>query len=926
MTKKRAREEMVKKRKRELLMLLDGNAIIHRAFHGVPPLSLPDGTPTNAVYGFTSTLLNVLEKFQPDYVVATFDLPGKTFRHDLYPEYKGKRKELDPDLIPQFDLVKEVVLALNIDIQEKENYEADDVIGTLSKQATAEGVNTVIVTGDKDTLQLVDDHVSVFTMSRGISDMILYDSELVLEKMGVRVEQVTDYKGIRGDSSDNIPGVRGIGEKGATELLGLYGDLDGVYAHIDDVKGAMQKKLLEYKEQAYLSKELGTIDCAVPVTLSLKDSSSAAISFDGARAVFQKFAFARLVKRLDKRAGRIEESAASENVGKSQKKSTKKKVSAATHERASLNSVEAREFLGHCEGKEVVMLLDADHVQLHGAALCLGDRAVYIPYNDDLRASFDGFLSRGKSRIIAYDVKALKHQCRALSVPEPLVWRDLLLLAYCARTGKRIALWELVFSIVEGSHVTQEQKQSQMALDLRDDVAVQKRLVAQVSEVAQVYRVILEEMDVIATAQKKSQAEKNVKVRDDAPTVWHVFDHLEMPLMAILYKMEEAGIAFDPAVFSRIAKSTNRKLEKLTKSIHDHAGSAFNINSTKQLRVVLFETLQLPVAGVTRTKTGYSTASSELEKLRSLHPIIPAIETYRELFKLKTTYIDALPALVRDDGRIHTTYNQAVTSTGRLSSSDPNLQNIPTRTEAGRALRAGFVAGKGKKLISADYSQVELRCVAHVAQDTAMIEAFKKGADIHTFTSARVLGKDMDAISKEERSRAKELNFGLIYGMGSSSFAKAADIDLSLAKDFIAKYFGAFHGVKDYMDQTKVFAHEHGYVETLEGRRYYLDGISSKNSMIRSGAERAAINMPIQGLAAEIMKLAMIAVDRFLVEKYPTGDVRMLLQIHDEIILESPEKNAAKVMKEIQSVMEGVYALSVPLTVDAEIGDHWGEL
>jgi len=903
-----------KSTKRKQLMLLDGNAIIHRAFHGVPPLSLGDGTPTNAVYGFVSTLLTVLTKFQPDYIVATFDLPGKTFRHDLYDQYKGTRKEMDEDLKPQFALVKEIVRAMNIEIIEKEYYEADDVIGTLSVQATAEGVGTVIVTGDRDTFQLVDDHVQVFTMSRGIKDMVLYDREAVFEKMGVTVEQVIDYKGICGDSSDNIPGVKGIGDKGATTLLGEYGDLDGVYAHIDEVKGAMQKKLIAQKKEAYLSKDLGTIRTDVDVELALERSLSADIDMDGARSSFQKFQFMSLLKRLDKSRGLDD----SDGRKKTPRTVEQKKTDKADSKNGKiLNAIEAKEFLGVSEGHQVFCVFDFEQGALRGIALKREDRSVYIAKSKETEKAIELFLTSGRSDLIVYDMKSLWHECHDSGVSLPKVWRDVLLLAYSARTGKKVDLEHLIFDIT-GEDLISAEDSNQLSLGLRDEQQVAFSLMQRAEQLAQVHDQIAHELDTMSKEQ--------TDLVKDARTVWQVFEELEMPLARVLYDMECAGIAFDVHVFEKISKKTDATLKDLTQKIHTLAGEDFNINSTKQLRVILFEKLNLPTADVKKTKTGFSTASTELEKLRSEHEIISLIETYRELFKLKTTYIDALPKLVAPDGRIHTTYNQAVTSTGRLSSKDPNLQNIPIRSETGRSLRKAFVAKKGSALVSVDYSQIELRCVAHIASDTAMIEAFKNGEDIHSYTVARVLGKEISDVTKEERSRAKELNFGLIYGMGAHSFAKASGLSNVEAKDFIAKYFDYFSGVKQYMDQTKLAAHENGFVETLLGRRYYVGAIASKNAMMRAGAERAAINMPIQGLNAEIMKLAMIAIDEFLTNNYPAGDVRVLLQVHDELILEAPEGIAQEVMRQIKGVMEQVYTLRVPLVADGEVGVHWGEL
>lgn len=886
-----------KKQPKQTLMLLDGNAIIHRAFHGIPPLTLADGTQVNAVYGFTSTLLNVLEKFQPTHVIASFDLPGGTFRDEMYKEYKANRSATDEDLVPQFALTKEVVRAFTIPIIEKTGVEADDVIGTLARQAEVQGVDVVIVTGDKDTFQLVSNKIKVFTMSRGLSDMLLYDRQKVVDKMGVTPEQIIDYKGLCGDPSDNIPGVKGVGAKTAVTLLTKYDNLDGVYAHIDETTGALNKRLHEHKDLAFLSRKLGTIKTDVDVTLDMHDAQAQTISWSGARDVFQKFSFNSLLKRLGER-GQAQGDVVEEELF------TFKTIAPA----------QSKEYLASLVTHDVIAVsLDVYEGTLQGFGVTHQDGAAYIPFREEGIEASKAFFENTQVRKQFFDVKKVLHICANHNIVVAGIERDVLLMAYVARSGMKLDLDDLIFDIT-GRVVAEVEKKSQMALALRNDADEQKNAAKKAHSIALLAVQFTKEILEISKTQK-------------APaTVSHVLTHMEMPLIRILFEMERAGVLLDQQIFINIAKETDAHVKKLENTIHKDAGENFNVNSTKQLRVILFEKLKIDTTAVKKIKSGFSTASSELEKIRDQHPIIAHIEEYRELFKLKTTYIDVLPLLADEENRIHTTYNQAITPTGRLSSSDPNLQNIPIRTLVGRRMRDAFIAPQGKKLISADYSQIELRCVAHVAHDEKMIAAFRENVDIHTYTAATVLGKPQESITKDERRSAKELNFGLIYGMGAFSFARSAGITMEEATAFIDAYFTQFSGVKKYMEATKISAQEHGYVETLMGRRKNTPEIQSHNFQLRAAGERAAINMPIQGLAAEIMKLAMIDVHEYLSDGYTPDQAQMLLQIHDEVILEVGDEHAERVCQDIQDIMESVYDLAVPLVVDVSSGQNWGEL
>ncbi|PID52072.1 MAG: DNA polymerase I [Candidatus Moraniibacteriota bacterium] len=886
------------KNKKKTLLLLDGNAIIHRAYHAIPPLSTEDGTEINAVFGFTSTLLTVLEKFHPDYIIATFDLPGKNFRHEMYSDYKATRKETPEDLIPQFDLVKDVVRSLGITIIEKAGFEADDVIGTVAADATKQKIDTVIVTGDKDTLQLVDDSVKVFTMSRGIHDMLLYDRELVKEKMGIDVDQIIDYKGLRGDASDNIPGVKGVGEKTAIMLLGEYHTLENVYDNIENIKGAVRKKLEADKEQAFLSRDLGIIRRDVPIEIiSYAETEVQRMTFDNARKMFQKLGFTSLLKRLP-------DAKKSSDVKGDEQEQKKQYIF--------LSEDEVASTLEKLQKEEVCIAIDADEKKMYGVALCKND-VFYVAYTEKTRELINFFLQDGGVKKVCFDAKNDMHFLAKNNIRLRGVISDILLQAYVLQRNKKFEFEHLVFDVT-GDILEEKKKTPQMELSLRDNSIEREQVCQRAFYMKALYGYFTQKIC------------ETIKSQNKKANIQTLLDTIEMPLIEILFNMEQCGILLDQKRFGEIAEHINTNIEKLTENIYEYAGETFNINSTQQLRVILFDKLGIDTSTIKKTKTGFSTASSELNKIRDIHPIVEEIEKYRELFKLKTTYVDVLPTLVHADQRIHTSFNQAVASTGRLSSSDPNLQNIPIRTEEGRTLREGFVAGEGKKLVSADYSQIDLRCVAHVSGDAVLIDAFQKGADIHTFTAASVLGIAQKDVTTKQRSSAKELNFGLIYGMGQFGFARAAGIDNDQAKKFIAAYFEKFAGVKTYMDQTKKDAAQNGYVETLFGRRRYVAGITSKNFQIKSAGERAAINMPIQGLAADIMKLAMIAADKHITKMYHNGEVHAILQIHDEIIFEVDDAVVDIFTHDIRRVMEHVCTLAVPLVVDVAIGNHWGEL
>lgn len=874
--------------KRKLLVLIDGNAIIHRSYHALPPMATKTGESVHAVYGFAMTLFSVIEKFKPDYIAASFDLPGGTFRDDLYAEYKATRAAAPDDLYAQIPKVKELVQAMNIPIYELPGYEADDCVGTLSKQGEKAGVDVVIVTGDTDTLQLVTERVKVYTLRKGLKDMVLYGIPEVTEKYGFPPERLVDYKGLRGDSSDNIPGVKGIGEKGATDLIQEFGSLEDIYVALERVKPKVREKLVADRDMAFLSKKLGTIDTVAPVTLALEECTTHDFNRETIENFLRSLGFYSLLKRIPGATGTEALAGA-----KPAKRAGRKTKSITTKEDLEL-------FLASSDVESIAVVADLKDASLFGAAgieavgLATTREAAEIIWNESTSKSLTAFFVDPKRKKVMVDSKAFAHTLAGLGAKLSGITDDILLSAYVLHAGRRSDIETLVVE--------------EIGADWGSLSLVEKA----------------KAVTVLAVSLRKKLADLAAE-QGGEHTVVTLLRDIELPLVPVLFAMEEAGVLLDPAVFQQLSQEIDASVKSLEKEIYKFAGREFNLNSPKQLADVLFVDLAIPTEGVKKNKTGYSTASTELEKLRAEYPIVKLIEEYRETFKLKTTYVDVLPGLVKSGGRLHTTYRQDVAATGRLSSVDPNLQNIPIRTTLGARIREGFVAAPGKKLVGADYSQIELRIAAHLSGDENMTKAFIEGEDIHRATAALVHGLKPEEVSDSLRREAKALNFGIIYGMGAYGLAQATDMDQKKAAEFIKEYLKKFSGVAKYMDDMKKFAHEKGYVETALGRRRTLPEIQSTNQALVRGAERMAINMPIQGLAADIMKLAMLAAERLVETKYASS-ARLLLQIHDELIAEVDEKDAVAFAADLERAMEGVYQLSVPLAVSVEIGNNWGEI
>ena len=884
------------------LVLIDSNALIHRAYHALPPLTTKKGELVNAVYGFTSVLLNVLNRFKPDYIVATFDLKEPTFRHKEFKEYKATRVKAPDDLYEQIPRVKEIVRAFNIPIVEKEGYEADDLIATFARKTEKlhPDVEVIVVTGDLDTLQLVNDRIKIFALRRGMSDSVLYDAEAIKNRYNLLPGQMVDYKGLRGDPSDNLPGVKGVGEKTATELLQKYKTLEEIYKHLPEIKESVKKKLEQDKMQAFFSKRLAKLVDNVPVSFNLEKSRVENFSRVQIINLLRELEFFSLLRRLP----------GYENYAKNLKDSE-------DAERKDIGKVDWQEIYSDKIPKVIGMMSIVSHCETDGIlqGIAISSNPVSSFYISDADKKTKSLLEDEKIQKIGYDLKREWRILDRAGIKLKGINFDCQIAAYLMSSGANISWEDLVLKELSIMIEKENKKQGQASLAFQDDKSARERVAKKAAYNFSLKKILEEKISEISRAQSEEGKEKTIK---------ELFTDLEMPLVEILARMEKTGIKINKTVLEGISAKLDLRVKKLEKEIQKLAGDKFNVNSSVQLREVLFEVLKIPTKDIKRGKTGLSTASTELQKIKHLHPVIEKIEEYRELFKLKTTYLDTLPLLADGKSRIHTTFNQAVTATGRLSSSDPNLQNIPVRTDIGQLVRTAFEAQEGYRLVSADYSQIELRIAAHLSSDVRMITTFLNKEDIHTATAARVNKVDLDKVTEKMRRAAKALNFGIIYGMSTFGFAQSAGVSQEEAKEFIRKYFENYPQVAKYLDEVKIRVEEKGYVETEIGRRRYIPEINSKNLQLRAQAERMAVNMPIQGLAADIIKLAMIEADHLIKEKYLRA--RMILQIHDELLFEIPEKEADEFSEEVKSVMQNVYKLSVPLTVDVKVGDNWGEV
>ena len=915
---------------RNKLMLIDGHSLAYRAFHALPAdLASPSGELTNASYGFTSMLLSVLKSETPDYLIVCFD-KGPSFRVDLYDGYKAHREKMPDEMRGQMVRIREIVTAFGLPVVELEDFEADDLLGTLSREAAQQDLDVVIVTGDRDALQLVDDRVTVLTSGRRFSDTIYYTPDKVRARYGLEPDQLIDLKALVGDKSDNIPGVRGVGEKGATTMLQTYGTLDGIYEHIGELSTRYQNALGAGRDDAYLSQKLGRIVRDAPVSLDLERAQLT----DG----FDRELVLSLMRQLGFRtlADRIPGMRRGAAPGRGAQLSMFEEAAPA----------EAGPSAGDYHLVDTVAALERLCRRLHAAAAVAVDTEttgldavsadlVGISITDtEGEAWYIPVLAPAGEKTLSV-VRVAQHLGPVLQ--DPGITKVGHNLKYDMKVLARAGM--PVVGTLFDTMVAEWVLNPDAGLGLKSQAWT--RLGVQMTEITELIgsgrsRITMAEVpvskvmpyaaaDADMTYRLWAMLAPELKEREQDD----LFHNLEMPLLPVLTEMELTGIEVDKAWLLELSSELAVRLADLKARIIQHAGRPLNINSTQQLSDILFGRLGLPTRGVRKTKSGhYSTRASVLEGLRGKHPIVADILAYRELAKLKSTYVDALPDLVNPTtGRIHTSYNPTGTVTGRLSSNNPNLQNIPIRSEEGRRIRRAFVAQRGWLLVGVDYSQVELRVMAHVSKDRGLVEAFERGEDIHATTAAAVYGVPLEAVSYEMRSTAKAVNFGLIYGQGAFGLAGQLGISVQQAGDFITRYFDRFPGVRVYMDQIQADAAERGYVETLLKRRRYFPELqpgSRASSRSRQAAERMAVNTPIQGSAADIIKLAMIRMHARL--KAEGLRSRMLLQVHDEVVLEVPEEELAVAIALVKETMENAVTLDVPLKVDVETGPNWMEM
>ena len=924
---------------RPLLLLFDGNALVHRAYHAIPALSTTTGEPTNATYGFTSTLLKVLDDFKPRFAQVTFDI-GRTFRHDQFAEYKGTRAALADDLKVQLERVRDVVAAFGLPSRYLQGYEADDVLATLSLKAVEEGLDVVIVTGDTDTLQLIGPHVKVLLSGHKFTDTRLYDEAAVRERYGLEPLQMVDYKSLKGDPSDNIPGVPGVGEVTATRLLKAFASIEDLYQHMDAVDPKLRSKLQAAEAEVRRAKGLVKLVDNLPMDLDLEHSRVGAYDRDAVVGLFRELNFLRLMQRLPRpaeRAGAQLSLFAEED---------KTQVKAAPAPRGSLAVVrrgdyhmvkteaELRDLVGQIRASGACAIdvettsLRPVEAELVGIALsCRIGEGHYVPIGhapeaapgpqiplDAVRAQLGPVLNDARVAKVAHNANFDLIVLHQHGIEVQGMTFDTMIAAYLLDpTGrnlglKGLALQELGVEMTPIEDLIGKGKK-QTSMDLVNAECVAPYACADADMTLQ-----------LAARFKPSLQDKRV---------WKLFTEVEMPLVPVLVDMECTGVALDVEFLGQMSRELLARLQELEQHIQQTVGYAFNLNSSQQLSDALFTRLGLPTERVPRGTSGrYSTAAEVLESLKGKHPVMDLLLEHRQLSKIQSTYVDALPQLVNpQSGRVHTSWNQTGTVTGRISSSDPNLQNIPIRRDLGRRVRQAFVARPGCVLLAADYSQVELRILAHFSSDASLLTAFQHGEDIHASTASKILGVPLEQVTPDMRRLAKSINFGLVYGMSDWGLAARTDLSQKEAQEFISKYFAQYPRVRGYLDGIKQQAAEMGHVETLLGRKRYFPELqpgSKTAPSLKAAAQRMAINHPIQGTAADIIKIAMIHLHDELQKRNLAS--KMILQVHDELVLEVPDREIDAVAALVRSIMENAYKLDAALKVDIKTGRHWGEM
>ena len=880
---------MAEIKQRKKFAIIDGKSVFYRGYYAMPNLSTKDGAPTGGVYGFAVMALEVIKRLNPDYVCVAWDKPKTNIRKrkELYPEYKAGRKPAPPDFYDQIPLLHELLEAFGWPLYELDDYEADDIMGTLAVQAREKSLDTLLVTSDLDMLQVINNNVHVYALKKGLSNIELFHPDSFEQKYGIKTEQFLDLKALKGDSSDNIPGAAGIGEKTALELLKEYKTLEGVYKNLDLIKETTRKKLESSKDLVYLSKKLAEIWTDAPIKLNLKEVDGSKCDPVKVQDILQKFEFRTLARQLPEYMHAPEVS--------EKKQSKQLEVPGVSY----VSSDEDLDKLELPKTKEIIIYgLSAKE---HGRE----PLNITIAPDDKQAISFSlSGIDHGRFRqklspylesaeLVGHNLKATLQILRELQIYPEKILHDTLIGAFLLDPlNRNLSLEDLAASELD-IHLSSEEGQTAIGNEASEIAVISK----------------------LYQNQKKQLA--------SLPKLADLAKKFDLPIIPILAKIEHRGVEIDVSYLKDFYEELKDDLSDLQQQIYGHADREFNIASPAQLADVLFGKLNLPSDGIKKGKTGYSTAAKELDKLRGIHPIIDLITQYREVSKLMNTYVEPLPTLVDENNRLHTTYNMTVAQTGRLSSEKPNLQNIPVRSDLGRKIRSAFVASEGNVLISADYSQIELRIAALISGDKDMIDMFNRDVDIHTATAAQIYGREPEDVTKNMRRQAKVVNFGIMYGLSPHGLSVAAGMTRDAAKHFIDKYFELRPKLVEYIENVKKKAADDGYAESLFGRRRPSPDIHSSNFAVREAAYRAAVNMPFQGTAADIMKLAMIKLDKGL-EKYP--DVHILLQIHDSVLVECPQAQADDLAKEIKQIMENVDNLGVKLTVDTSVGRDWGKL
>ena len=910
--------------KRRTFAVIDGNSLMHRAFHAVPPtMNAPDGRPTNAIFGFLNMFLKMIDAFNPDGVVVAFDKGKPRVRMEMLPQYKAQRPPMDPDLHAQFPMIKELLAALNVPILQSEGWEGDDILGTMARLGEEAGCDMLLVTGDRDMYQLVTEHVNVVSTRKGLSDVAIMTPESVDDLYhGITPALVPDFYGLKGDTSDNIPGVPGIGPKKASALIAKYGSLDEVIAHADEVKGKMGENLRAHIDDALLSRKVATIRTDAPVELDFEATSFPAFSADEVSAALGTLGITAMQNRFLALIGG-EGGAAASSVFE-----IPAMVRAAAGDADALGAVAAEVSRAIDAGEWVAAVVDDDKEE--GALFGL-TRTLWLATSKGLfaleegdggtTAVVDGFnFAHGviagvlarlfmEGRVASPDTKALLHELSPIDSSEPELMDPL------AADSTRI------FDTVVAAYLLDSDRSEFDEAYLADTYLQMALPAARGAEGAG------EDAPAPAARTAALTLELVAPLRDHMAreNAANVFDGIEMPLVPVLAKMERAGMLVDPDRLHSLSEGLATQITEVERSIRDLAGDeTFNIGSPMQLSHVLFDVMGLPTKGLKKTKRGYySTNAKVLSDLARDHEIVRLILDWREKSKIKSTYLDTLGPLRRGDGRVHTTYNQTITATGRLSSSDPNLQNIPTRSELGRTVKTAFSAGEGSVFLAVDYSQIELRLLAHLSGDEHLVRAFNEGEDFHAETAARVFGVPVSEVTPDLRSRAKAVNFGIVYGQQAYGLSQSLHISMAEARDMIDRYYEAYPGVRTFLDNVVARAKQTGYAETMYGRRRHIPELKAKNPQLRGFGERTAMNHPMQGTAADIIKIAMVRVSRRLEEEGFAA--HMILQVHDELDFECPVDEVERLTTMVRDVMEHVVDLRVPLIAEASTGITWAD-